>query len=408
MSVLETERLDIGVSRPEIVLGYSERKFEFDEYFLVLPQIRQSLNRQVVDSMKESFRNGGDLIDCANSARIKDPEVLQGWLDLVERARGVRIPIEFCEPYRHEDGWYLVASGHHRHQAVKELNEESLLSDNPLAPLYRLGSDVTDVNSVEEIFALQKNGNNHTAPTKEEEASFTVMHYLSGLEAGRWTTKADFLRQNKEVNRKSLNDALYFADLPATIQDFVWTGQLLYTISVEVGRAYPYYAEYVMAKMGDNITPENKEDFETAVQMEMGILIHKLLGHGTKSNRKMTVLRAKEHINNSIRQKELTINKLRGVEAEENQEGLFPEGILYSAEHQANDYLEALRRDWRDALSGMHATSLERVEDCTKLMQAMVDAGAPPPAHRVEEVVEELALRRARAIGAGSLRAVAR
>lgn len=325
--------------------------------YVRLPQVRSGMNPDLPD-LKASIKTRG-LINQIDVAHMSEAQ-LAVYIDFVNRTWQTSVSLDDYGMQRQfDDSYYVVVAGHSRTEAVLQLQEEDEAGFE-----YALFAKVHDVSTPEEIIGLQLDENIHSKPAQEQRAIAIVEAYRYGFENGLWANKADFLRQSKgKFSRRTLDEAMGFAELPPEARDFVFSGKLSYNAAVALGAATGTIMDYTAMKLGldQAIADTSAADFELSYRHEVALLIAKL------TNRKLNGPAAKKFIAGQVSSMQAVI--VSGQAGGED--GVFDLEMV-SAREQADAYRRQLERDYRMALMEMRERSVESVHDVLVLHRRLV------------------------------------
>lgn len=189
------------------------------------------------------------------------PEELQDYIDFVNKTWGSTHIIEDYDP--DAEGMYtLIIAGHSRVNAIRELAQKFGYINSLVK------CKIHPASNPEDIISIQMDENLHSPPPPERNAIVIVEAYLFGIQKGRWSGKAEFVESTKgKVSRYSLNNALYFLDLPMEFRELVLCGGISYLSAIELAKNCPMYRDYISAKYWDSTSYDNL-DLDSAEKVD--------------------------------------------------------------------------------------------------------------------------------------------
>lgn len=200
---------------------------------VVLPQVRKIKNAKI-DEMADSIEDRG-LINPLDVARLSHDE-LQSHISFINGLWKKDVKINSFIPI--EDHYYVIIAGHSRLEALKKNAKANKRKD-------QVSVKIHPAKTSEEILAIQLDENIHTEPRIEERAISIIETYRLGIMNGKWNDKEDFIQKNNnKFSRRVLNDALFFADLPLEVQEYVFSNNIAYAVGVELGKLRPLIEKY--------------------------------------------------------------------------------------------------------------------------------------------------------------------
>lgn len=200
---------------------------------VVLPQVRKIKNSKL-DELADSISDRG-LINPLDVARLNYSELTKH-INFLNQLWKKNINIDLFSPV---DGfYYVVIAGHSRLEALKKNAKSNKREDEVVVKIHKAKTS-------EEILAVQLDENIYVEPRVEERAVAIIETYRLGIMNGKWKDKNDFIKQNHDkFSKRVLNDALFFAELPLEIQEYVFSNNIFFTIGVELGKLYPLVEKY--------------------------------------------------------------------------------------------------------------------------------------------------------------------
>jgi hypothetical protein len=225
-----------------------------------LPQVRKRKNSRI-DEIAESIQSRRKLINQPDIARMTY-DGLKSHIDFINQLWKKNVDINSFTTIN--GYYYVVIAGHTRLEALKRIPKSDDPKDEVVLKIH-------DVKSSEEILAIQLDENIHREISVEERAIAIIETYRLGIINGKWSDKADFIRQNKnEFSKHILNDILTFADLPIEIQEYIFSNNLPFSVGVELGRIYPLIVKY------ENEFEKSAESIEKNIKLHYATLLTRL------------------------------------------------------------------------------------------------------------------------------------
>lgn len=360
-------------------LGEYETIWRDPDFYLALPQIRDTVN-PILDELKDSIREG-DLLHHID-VTILNEAALQEYIDFVNYTWKTNVKFADCLSKQQPDGlFYLVVAGHTRHQAVTELNLES-----DARYWYELPAKIHRVTDPSEIIDIQVKENLHTVPRKEQVAIAYVEQYLWGRQRGKWGSQAEYIRfKAGKVSSRQLSEALIFANLSDEIKQYVFAGELSYSVALDVGRMHETIAEHTLVKMGGSVdTPELVEAFKLTVNRKMIGMINYINGKTASNNKKKNIGQAKLYIRN---RKAAMLQEIAAEHAEAEVPMLDLDMI--TPDQQAAHYVAEVEKEFRDMLRHIEQSSIEATDQTLRLARRAEVSGVTLPSDTIERLHEE-------------------
>lgn len=242
--------------------------------YVKLAQIRGERN-PVTNELKASIMAQGLLYEPISAAMSE--ELFTEYIEFVNKLWGSESSVQDFTEFRQGDGtYYMIVAGHSRHQAFEELMAEGRLLDSQTLP-----TKTVVVKSVWDIIALQRADNIHSAPPKERNAMATIEAYEWGLKKEHWTSIAQFVRHKKEqgerISTNSMREMKSFSKLPGLIRTFVLSGNVPYSVGIEMGKGVDSIRRYYALEAGyssyddEDMTPEHKRQIDGLVATRLNI-----------------------------------------------------------------------------------------------------------------------------------------
>lgn len=341
---------------------YQTVELPVDSY-VRLPQVRSKLNPEL-GNIKDSIRVRG-LINQIDVAKMSRPQ-LETYINFVNETWQTTVSIDDYDMQEQPDGYYyVVVAGHTRTEAVSQLQAEDEAGYE-----YAMIAKVHDIATPEEIITLQLDENLHSQPAQEQQAIAIVETYRFGLANGSWTNKTEFMKRSKgKFSKRALNDAIGFARLPLEGRDFVFSGEISYSAGVALGRATETVLDHLALKLGLDFDSDDETSqlpaLDKAYRETIGIHVAHI------RNRKLNGPAAKKYILGQVNVMKEEINKLRGLEADDDG-ALFDYDMVSAAETERKRFLTELERRHREALIEMRSSSVEKVERVIALHKRLV------------------------------------
>ncbi|MDB5176615.1 MAG: hypothetical protein JWN75_283 [Candidatus Saccharibacteria bacterium] len=236
-----------GDSEPqhERVHGKFETVELYSWQFVKLSQIRGEKN-PISQDLKESIIATG-LMNPIDVAQMTQ-EQLDEYIQFTNETWGSEAQIEDFGNQIQDDGlYYVLISGHSRHEAIDEAEQEGSLYPIPIQ------AKKHPVNEVEDIIELQDAENKHSRPKQERAAMAAVEAYEWGKKQGRWSTPDEFIeryRGKNKVDAKTLSEALCYQLMPRDVRQFVVESAITYVGGVELGKSVELTRDFIATKSG--------------------------------------------------------------------------------------------------------------------------------------------------------------
>lgn len=297
----------------------------------VVSQVRHGRNA-IQEDLNSSVNNRYVMHDI--QVAIMSEDEFKEYIEIVNELWGSKHDISDFEPY--DNNLYnVVIAGHGRLSAAKRYDDRHPEIRSTLDCTYYLHP------SYEEVMAVQLEENLHSVPSTERQAKAIVEIYLIGLKQGLWTGPQEFLRRPEvQLSGNQLRNALYYAELPEDIQEYVQAGTLPYTVAVELGRSKKsvqgfYTHKFMPNSNGNGTKPKPLPEIEDLVRgwfLERIVIIQ---------NNSLNSPDAVAHIQASVKDLELMLDSEPG-----NLSFGDIEGVMSSPEEQAQDYAKEQRRKY--------------------------------------------------------------
>ncbi len=379
------------MTKPEIILGEYPTRHVPVENLIMLSQVRGGKNPES-DKLKDSIGANG-MINPIDVARMSRDD-LDTYIGFVNRVWGSSLSIDDYDARMMDGAYYLVVAGHSRTVAVLEL-----ASEKPDVQ-YVINCKVHPISSPEDIINLQLEENIHSKPSVERQAMAIIEAYQWGLEIGRWTSKQEFIRQQRgAVKAKQLDDALGFASLPEGMRQFVFGRHIPYAAALELGRHVDTMIEYEKLHLHyDDLFGAPYEDGKTRDDLLREMLWHRInevVSHISKHRLNSTA--SKKFIEgraNTWRQ-ELGVSSRRSETA-----GMLELSWVTPGE-EAREYVRSRRRAFEAALREISGLPVEQARELIRLSAGLVGVDS----RHAQELLDETARRAREMFGSGALAA---
>ncbi len=247
-----------------MIFGNYEYKRFFLEDLVILPQVRKAKNAKL-DDLVESIAITG-LINPLDVAKLNYEE-MNKHINFLNKLWNKSIDINCLKSI---DGFfYVLISGHSRLEALKINARNNGREDEVEVKIHK-------VSSSEGILAIQLSENIYKEPRIEERAIAIIETYYFGLECGKWQDKETFINENaNKFSRKILSEALSFSDLPAEVQEYVFSENIFFAAGVELGKLSSLIEKY------EETFADNEECLETNIKLHYAIILMKLQKAGS-------------------------------------------------------------------------------------------------------------------------------
>lgn len=360
---LECRGPEVAVERERRVFGRHNIAEVVVRDLVCLPQVRKEQNSEYGE-LKESIRKQ-NLMHPISVARLS-LEQLEKYIDFVNEIWQTTVPISDFWDQRQEvqddngevkEIWFnVVVAGHSRTKALLEIEAEDNAETG--AP-YDGVTDVhvLDITEPEDIISYQISENIHSKPSQERRAMGIAKMYHRGLERGEWSSPAAFSAKTEgKFSAHLVREALGFANLPSEARSYIFSGQLPYSVGVEIGLGSGTLMEYSTKKVREDkqVQDPTPQHFDNAYRTEVAVLIMEVL------NQRMKIGRARTHIKASIDEKKKILHP----------DGSTPKA-LFSMEDLEKSYTEELEKKYQRAVSKMADLSPDAVIPVIKLAEQL-------------------------------------
>lgn len=296
-----------------------------------LPQVRSNMNPKLPE-LVESIRANGLLnpIDVA----LMTHEQLSDHIDFVNEVWDTKVSID---DYPALDVYPVVIAGNTRAEAV------SIIATQDGAD-HKIVAKVHQIDSPEEFLALSIEENIHKELSQEQRAVAIVNSYEYGRRCDKWSTPAEYqkLYQDK-FSPQILREALYFADLPQGVRDFVFSGELSYSAGVELGKNASTIMAFAIHGAGEGVS---EDDLKKSYHHEIAIVINRLFKE-RESTKKRGVKHSVDFINRSVKKMEETL----GLAKRKDENQMFIQDFLAAPDKQYEAYKRSLEARYKKSLA---------------------------------------------------------
>ena len=370
-------RLEANPTDYEVFGEYERHTMPVDQY-VMLPQVRPGLNPNFA-VIKESIREVG-ILNRVDVARVSEA-TLGDYIMLVNGTWHTDVALEDYEHLRQpDDMFYVVIAGHTRTEALRQLKEEDQNSANPSENPYNMAVDIHPIKGTMDIIKLQMHENSYSAPPPERRAQGIVEAYKLGLRSeenpeGPWRTMKEFSEQTG-ISTGILGEALNFAKLPPEALDFVFSGELHYGASVELGKASDTIEEYERMKLGFDKKGENAENdaaAEEAYRLKLTWLITSIFGRG------LGVGASQKFIRGQVGLMKKQLDQANGKEVQ-------AEIALFDLGAETEMYIKSLKRELNELNAEIDRLSPENVRKFMYLQERLTDSS-----HALEQARQQAA-----------------
>lgn len=318
------------------VLGEHPVRLLSADCIVTLPQVRTNKNSKT-EELADSIDTNG-LINQVDVA-LMAPEQLAQHLDFINHLWKTNVNLgDYGEPTL--DGYYpVLIAGHSRLAAIKLKEEQTGRKTGLFAKIY------DDVSSGQFI-TLQLAENIHEEPREEDRAVAIVESYRYGMMTGKWSSPREFLAASGNefrFNKKDLEAAIAFSELPQEIRDRVPSGMLYYESAVGLGKNLRLIREYEAYRLGKSGTPE---EIEECYCLELLRLVNSL--SEIRISSKGTPKKARQFLNGQIKSKQDSLAS-PDEKAEEDQTMLSWFGS--APDRQRTTYLSEVRSRYRETIN---------------------------------------------------------
>ncbi len=190
---------------------------------------------------------------------ILNGETFQSYLDFTNKIWAKDHKLEDLKPVA-DDLYILVIAGHSRVTAIKTLRE-----NHPEGKQKPLPAQVHEVDSIDDIIAIQLAENIHSAPPPDRAARAYAEAFLWQNSQGQSISRKAFAAQNG-ITTERLKNALLYAELPEEIRELTTSQLVPFSISVELAKAYPWIALDESKRLAESDTMPTQQHQEAAIK----------------------------------------------------------------------------------------------------------------------------------------------
>ena len=194
-----------------------------------LPQTRDELERDV-DELTDSILNKQGLLAPIAVMRMTRAQ-FEEHVGLTNEIWHSSVNVDNYARFMTDAGYFVVVAGHRRTDAV--IQASLRLGEVLPAPvhIYEYDPDI--------FMSIQIDENNLRRDVKPERHAKAITEiYRYGQLTGRWKSATEFAKASEgKLTPRLVQDALAFANLPLFARNYVYEGDLKYSIGVALGRA---------------------------------------------------------------------------------------------------------------------------------------------------------------------------
>ncbi len=204
---------------------------------ITLAQVRECINQDSLDELKESIRQKGGLINPVVIAAFSRSNFAK-YLDFINKVHNTRYSPDDFVAVKYENNYYFLVliAGHRRLEAIRQINKE----DNSNKKIY-LSADIYKNVSVDEALLFQVAENTHERVPVAREAIVIAGAWVYHNRINPNLSVAEFARKTGR-SESTVRAMLKFASLPQRLQNLAFKSEssVPFGVLVQIAR----YADF--------------------------------------------------------------------------------------------------------------------------------------------------------------------